>query len=108
VHDDSSPEEPPATQQLSIADRNAKLSEYIATKTLVGYIVVHRDENNATAVLSLPGKPVNNVLHAIISIFTCGLWIIVWVILAASQRREQRIRSTVDQYGRLREEGMFL
>ena len=104
MHDDSSPEESPTTQQVSIADRNAKLSKYIATKTLAGYVVVHTEENNATAVLSLPGKPVNHVLHAIISIFTCGFWIIVWAILGLTQRSEQRIRVTVDRDGRLREE----
>src|SRR6266542_2484230 len=104
MHEDSSPEQTPATGYVSIEDRNAKLSEYIARKTLGGYVVVHTDENNATAVLSLPRKPVNHVLHAIISIFTCGFWIIVWAILGLTQRSEQRIRVTVDRDGRLREE----
>jgi hypothetical protein len=27
---------------------------------------------------------VNHVLHAIISIFSCGLWLIVWLVLVLS------------------------
>jgi hypothetical protein len=44
------------------------------------------------------GKPVNHTLHAILTIFTCLMWGIVWAILAASggERRHQLI---VDEFG---------
>jgi hypothetical protein len=44
------------------------------------------------------GKPVNHVLHAILTIFTCALWGIVWIIIAA-QGGEKRWQLIVDDYG---------
>ncbi len=44
------------------------------------------------------GKPVNHVLHLILTLVTCGLWAIVWVIMAlAGGEKRQVIR--VDPYG---------
>lgn len=40
----------------------------------------------------------NHVLHAILTIFTCLVWGLVWIVLAASNKQE-RIALTVDQAG---------
>jgi hypothetical protein len=29
------------------------------------------------------GKAPNHILHFLITMFTCGLWVIVWILLAA-------------------------
>ncbi len=44
------------------------------------------------------GKPVNHVLHAILTIFTCLLWGIVWLIvgLTGGEKRELLL---VDEFG---------
>lgn len=44
------------------------------------------------------GEPVNHVLHAILTLLSCFLWGIVWIALAASNKRE-RVSLTVDQQG---------
>lgn len=91
---------------VSRDERLERLSRIVSTRTLEGYSVVDRNDQAVSAVLNRPGKPVNHVLHGIISIFTCGLWAIVWIILALTQRREQRVRLSIDQYGNLLEETM--
>lgn len=106
-------EKPPGTteesrEQLPIQERVERLSRIVAAKTLEGWTVVDRNEREAWAVLDLPGKPVNHTLHAIISIFSCGLWLIVWLILSLTQRKQQRIRVSIDSYGNLLEEKVVL
>jgi hypothetical protein len=44
------------------------------------------------------GKPVNHVLHAILTIFTCLAWGIVWLILALTGG-EKRFQLIVDEFG---------
>ncbi|MGW1563781.1 hypothetical protein ACWCQ1_46055 [Streptomyces sp. NPDC002144] len=44
------------------------------------------------------GEPVNHVLHAILTVFTCLLWGIVWLVLIASNKQE-RVSLTVGQAG---------
>jgi len=44
------------------------------------------------------GQPVNHVLHAILTIFTCLLWGIVWAIIAATGG-EKRQMVVVDEFG---------
>ena len=46
-----------------------------------------------------PGTTVNHVLHLLITLFTCGLWVVVWIVLALSQRPENRQLVVVDDFG---------
>jgi hypothetical protein len=43
------------------------------------------------------------VLHLIITLFTCGLWAIVWIVLALTQG-EKRHMVVVDEYGNVQME----
>jgi hypothetical protein len=52
-------------------------------------------------------KPVNHVLHLILTLVTFGLWGIVWLVLsivAASTRKT--VSLTVDEYGQVLRETM--
>jgi hypothetical protein len=49
------------------------------------------------AVLVKGNRP-NHILHLILSLLTAGLWLIVWVLLAAFGG-EERVLFTVDEYG---------
>ena len=51
------------------------------------------------AVIIRPGTKVNRVLRLILTLLTLGLWVIVWVILAITRKREQRAVLDVDQFG---------
>lgn len=48
------------------------------------------------------GKPVNHVLHLLVSVFMCGLWLPVWLIAAAFGGTWTRT-VTVDEYGEVRD-----
>ena len=50
-----------------------------------------------TAVLAV-GRPVNHVLHLLVSVLLCGLWLPVWALIAASGG-ERRSVLTVDGCG---------
>jgi hypothetical protein len=85
-------------------DRVGQLSARISYRTLEGWNVITRNDNEVVAVLSLPEKRVNHVLHFIITILTCLVWGIVWAIIAGTHRQEQRLRVSVDARGNLTEE----
>jgi hypothetical protein len=53
-----------------------------------------------TSAVLVYGKPVNHVLHAILTVFLLGLWLFVWIPVAilGGERREQVI---VDEWGRV-------
>jgi len=78
----------------------------ISSRTLEGWVVVDRNERDASAVLMLAGKEVNHLLHFLVGVFTCGIWWIVWLILVLTQKKEKRVRLSIDQYGNLLEETM--
>lgn len=42
------------------------------------------------------GKKVNHVLHIILSVLTAGLWLIVWAILVATNKRQRIVLSLND------------
>jgi hypothetical protein len=46
------------------------------------------------------GKPVNHVLHLLLSVLTLGLWLIAWIILAATGG-PRRLVLTEDDAGRV-------
>lgn len=46
------------------------------------------------------GKPVNHVLHLILTLVTCLVWGIVWIILVG-MGGEKRYSMSVDQYGNI-------
>lgn len=53
-----------------------------------------------TAVLVI-GKPVNHVLHLLLTVVLCGLWLPVWVIAMVSGG-EKRREVSVDEFGQVR------
>ena len=46
------------------------------------------------------GKPVNHVLHLILTLVTCLVWGIVWIILVG-MGGEKRYSMSVDPYGNI-------
>ena len=48
------------------------------------------------------GKPVNHVLHLILTLITLGIWVIVWIIVAVvSATSNKAISLMVDDYGQV-------
>lgn len=82
-------------QALSAADRAAVMQQALRDLTFSGYRVETVDGDRA---IVLTGSPVNHVLHAILTIFLCGLWLPVWLLLIGLGG-EKRRQVYVDEYG---------
>lgn len=83
------------TGRKSADERKALLARHVQMSIARGGRVESQSDFNAVIVY---GKPVNHVLHAILTIFLLGLWLFVWIPLAlmGGQKREM---VTVDEYG---------
>ncbi|MFE1840627.1 hypothetical protein [Streptomyces sviceus] len=86
----ATPGQPVSAEQRTII-LDWTVNQYIAR----GWRVESRSPTQA---VMARGKPRNDVLHAILTIITCLLWLIVWAVMAASDKQE-RVAITVDQLG---------
>jgi hypothetical protein len=75
--------------------RKKVLADAIQREVVQGARVESQSEFQAVTVL---GHRPNHTLHAIITFFTCGLWGIVWIVIALTGG-EKRTMITVDDYG---------
>ncbi|MFC7310355.1 hypothetical protein ACFQVC_39860 [Streptomyces monticola] len=85
------------TEPVPEGERAAALDRAVNELVSVGWRVESRTQTQA--VLARGHRP-NHVLHAILTIFTCLLWGIVWLIIGLTQK-EERQSLTVDPYGRV-------
>lgn len=84
-----------STVRRSPDERKAMLAQQV--QQAVGRGLRIESQSDYQAVL-VEGKPVNHTLHAILTIFTCLLWGIVWAVIAGTggERREMIV---VDEFG---------
>ena len=94
------PAEPPleqaaATSRKTAEERKELLARQIQSAAAQGGRVETQSDFQAIVV---NGKPVNHTLHGLVSLFTLGLWLPVWLIfaLAGGEKREMRL---VDEWG---------
>lgn len=101
-----------SNKEISHDERLESLSRVVSQWTLGGWNVVDKNERSVYAVMSLPGKqkPVNHVLHLLLSLATFGIWAIVWVIMIITHKNvgEKRVRLSIDAYGNYLEEKISL
>lgn len=83
------------TTRRTADERKVILSQQLQTAAARGLRI--ESQNDFQAVL-VEGKPVNHTLHAILTIFTCLLWGIVWAIIAGTGG-ETRQMVVVDEFG---------
>jgi hypothetical protein len=65
---------------LSEPERAAILDNQLMQLAAQGQRVETRLQTSAVVV---SGKPINNVLHLLLCVFCCGLWVPVWLLLGA-------------------------
>ena len=88
-----------ATWTLTLDQRRERLAEVLAWYVQRGARVESRDITTAVLV---SGRPVDHLTHAIISIFTWGLWLPVWILVALAGG-ERRKTLSVDEFGAVSE-----
>jgi hypothetical protein len=89
------PEPIPPSGRKSLEERKELLARTIAHQVVTGARVESQSDFQAVLVR---GKPVNHVLHLILTLVTFTLWGWVWIALAIFGG-EKRSMITVDEYG---------
>jgi len=83
------------TTRRTSDERKVILAQQLQTAAARGLRIESQSDFQAVLV---EGKPINHTLHAILTIFTCLLWGIVWAIIAATGG-ESRQMVVVDEFG---------
>ena len=91
------PQQPIVPGRLPDAQRAAIMAQALRDLQFRGFRVEFADGPRAIVVY---GSPVNHVLHVLLTIFTCGMWLPLWLIIAATGG-EKRRHIHVDDYGNL-------
>jgi hypothetical protein len=91
------PSPQPARRVLSNQERSAILDQKLVAMASQGGRIETRTDNQAVVV---SGKPVNHILHLLISVLLCGLRLPVWVLVAVTGG-ERRVTITVDKNGQV-------
>lgn len=84
-----------SSTRKSSDDRKALLAQTVSSEIAQGARIESQSEYQAVLVR---GKPINHILHLILTLVTCGIWGIVWIILA-STGGEKRSVASVDDFG---------
>jgi len=88
-------------KHLGEAQRSAILDQELVKIVGKGGNVIARAPTSAVVAF---GQPVNHVLHLLVSVLLCGLWLPVWLLIAATSG-ERRITLMVDEDGALYDPG---
>lgn len=92
----SQPYQPPAPPEPMPPDRRRQqLAQLVSQEVARGSRVESQTDFQAVLV---KGKPVNHVLHVILSVVTCGFWLLVWPVVAVFGGEKRKVIA-VDDYG---------
>ena len=91
------PQPSPAPAPKTPDQRKAILAQAVANSLARpgNWRVESQSDYNAVIV---KGRQVNHVLHLLLTVFTIGLWLIIWAVMGAAGG-ETRYMMTVDEYG---------
>ena len=76
-------------------ERKAALDRQLQQSGAQGWRIENRSDYQATIA---QGKAVNNTLHLLLTIFTAGIWGIVWIFLLITGGIKRKM-ITVDEFG---------
>ena len=86
---------PVSAVRRSADERQAMLAQQLQQAAARRLRVESQTEFQAVLI---EGKPVNHILHAILTVFTCLMWGVVWAVIAATGG-EKRHQLIVDEFG---------
>jgi hypothetical protein len=91
---------PSGSRELASPEmRRALLNQALMAKATRGFRV--ESQHDFQAVVVKPAN-VNHVVHLIVTLLTCGLWLLVWLIIAMSAKTTRMIMY-VDEFGQVSE-----
>lgn len=92
------PYQPPAPPQpMPPEQRKQQLGQVVAQEVARGSRVESQSDFQAVLV---KGKPVNHILHLILTVLTCSVWSLVWLALAVLGGEKRKVIA-VDDYGHI-------
>ena len=83
------------TNAVPDAKRKELLAEEVVARLRDGWRVEHQTDFGAVFVR---GRPVNHVLHLLLSVFTLGLWLLVWLLVSLNGG-ETRVVVRINEHG---------
>lgn len=86
---------PIAPTPITIEQRRLILASKVAAQVRKGWTVESQTDYQAT--LTKGHRP-NHLLHLILTVLTLGLWAIVWIVVALTNRVKHKV-ITVDEFG---------
>jgi len=84
-----------ATPTIDPRVRQERLNQAVSGELARGGRIESQTGSSAVVVR---GNRVNHILHLLLTVFTLGLWVIVWLIISASGGERRRIINA-DAYG---------
>lgn len=90
---------PTGPLMMSPDERKARLASAIASAVATQNARIE-NQSDFQAVL-VTGQKVNHTLHFLITIFSCGLWAVVWIILGLTGGEKRHVIQ-VDEWGNVR------
>lgn len=87
----------PMPPELPLEQQRQIMQQVIGQWSFNGWRVESMTDTTAAFVR---GRRPNHLLHAVITLFSCGLWVIPWIIVTASQKEIRRV-VMVDPWGRV-------
>lgn len=86
-------------RELDPNERKMKLGQAVQAEVVQGGVIESQSDFNA---IIRYGKPVNHVLHLILTIVTCGLWGGVWILVwVVSAQAKKSIALQVNEFGQV-------
>jgi hypothetical protein len=80
---------------MSEEERKLKLARVLAVEANHGWKVESQTDYTAVLFYGKGGK-INHILHLLLSIFTLGIWLIVWIIIGLTSQRKTKVISITD------------
>lgn len=90
------PPAPLSTVPVSDVERRARLENHLSTEIAQSRGRIESVTPYSAVVVT--GRPVNHVLHLLASVFLCGMWIPIWILIAVGGGEKRWVLS-VDPCG---------
>jgi hypothetical protein len=91
------------TNNEKISILESTVSKYIS----LGYTVASKNTEYFMCTVYKPEEEVNHILHFLISVITCGLWVFVWLILSSGTEPSHSVLIKVNNDGSVTAEEIY-
>lgn len=84
---------------ISTQKRAAILSKEITRYLKLGFKLVDKNDDNCSAIMHRDAEKTNHLLHLILTVVTCLLWLIIWGFKSALNDSAKTVNILVDENG---------